>query len=288
MRFRSAVWALAAVLFLCGLYLRFGYEPALPPLPARPTGSSTLSAFRALDYTSNVYLARLEQDAAAAGVPMSSLSGVFPHDSAEPGRRLVAGGPRLEVGDLALSVRVGRVTARLERGELTMDHLILRIENRTDRHLAYRVETRVPLDPRGCIEKAALPHNAIALSPREVVERTECGRGGIDSLIVSRVETVELPALAHHYVSRLVPGHIGLDARTTHGHQAAEGSACGDIPEQAILRGIEKNAVSWRDVIDFYGRHSCSRYIFPVGYRAFIRDGEWTLPIDPTAVRRSL
>src|SRR5262249_54492597 len=146
----------------------------------------------------------------------------------------------------------------------------LRIENKTDHHLAYRILATMPLDPRGCVEKVDLPHNAVALAPLEVVERTECGRA-VGSLTIDRVETVELPALAYLYASQVQPAHIGLDARETHGHKPPRGSVCTDIPEQAILRGTEKSVVSWRDVIDFYARHDCHSYIFPVGYHAFTK-----------------
>jgi hypothetical protein len=95
---------------------------------------------------------------------------------------------------------------------------------------------------------------------------------------------MELPRLSYFYVSRLFPSHIGLEGQSTRGHVAPAGNICTNIPEQAIRRGIERGEVSWRDVVDFYARHSCERYIFPVGYRAFTRTGAYQLPVSPDQV----
>jgi hypothetical protein len=275
-RFQTSALFVAALLFAGGMYLRFGYELPLPPHPPRPSGPD-LAAFRALDFTENIYRASLEKDAVELGLPppTDELTRLFPYDLLEPAQRVVAGGPPLETRDLSITARVGRVG--------TSDALILRIENRTDVYVAYRVDTRTPIDPHACMEKAELFHNAIALPPHNVVERTECQRRGVDAVTVERVETMILPPLAFYYVSRLFPQHIGLDARATRGHRVPAGAVCGDIPEQAIRRGMEKGEVSWRDVIDFYARHSCQRYIFPVGYHAFTRNSERLLPAASAA-----
>ncbi len=132
---------------------------------------------------------------------------------------------------------------------------------------------------RRCLTKGDLEHNALALLPGEAVERTECVyRRGMD-LKIERIETMSLPALSYYYVSQLRPSHIGLDARATEGHRAPAGRICDDIPEQAIRLGMEKETVSWRDVVDFYARHRCETYTFPVGYRAFTRKGQLPLPV---------
>jgi hypothetical protein len=82
-------------------------------------------------------------------------------------------------------------------------------------------------------------------------------------------------------VGRLFPPHIGLDARPTRGHRPRAGIICADIPEQAIRIAMEKGATSWRDVIDFYARHSCVRHIFYEEYKAFARAGAYELPVAP-------
>jgi hypothetical protein len=280
-RFQIPAVLAAVALLAGGLWLRFDYEPRLPRRPPRPPPADVNAAFRALDLDANVYRAGVEKDAFEAGLApphLEELGALYPYDVVEPRRTLRASGSSLETRDLALSLRTGRVVNPTNKGTFTQNHIILRIENRTPEHVAYRVDTRPPGDPRLCFEKGDLPHNAIALMPRQTVERTECAREGIDTVRIDRVETMRLPPLAFHYVSRLYPSHIGLDPRPARGHHSPKGSICGDIPEQAIRRATEKGEISWRDVIDFYARHSCARYIFPAGYKSFSRASERPLP----------
>jgi len=268
-----------------GLYLRFDYDLPLPRRPPKPKPTDVAAAFRALDYDPNVYRAAVEKDAADAGLKPPSLEelGQFlPYDVVEPARAVHPGGPPITSRDLAVSMRSARLPISLPNGTFVTMHAILRVENRTDGFVAYHVDTRPSVNPRLCFEKADLPHNAIALAPRETIERTECGRD-IEGVTVERIETLAIPALSYRYVSLLYPSHIGLDPRPTRGHQPKTGSICNDIPEQAIRLAMEKGKVSWRDVIDFYARHSCKRFIFPEGYQAFTRSQERPLPVTPAA-----
>jgi hypothetical protein len=284
--FRWVAVAVAVGLLCGGLFLRFDYEPRLPHRPPRPPPQDTMAAFRALDWDPNVYRAGVERDAAELGLPaqaVDELTRLFPYDVAEPHKTLRIGGAGVETRDLALALRGERMTARQNQGLVVTRHVVLRITNRTDGFIAYRVETRPPIDPFVCHEKGDLKHNALALGPRETVERTECGREGVDTVTVERVETLALPALGYHYVSRLFPAHIGLDPRATRGHEVKSGKVCADIPEQTIRLAMEKGAVSWRDVVDFYARHPCARYIFHEQYRAFAKAKERPLPSAPGA-----
>jgi hypothetical protein len=275
-RFRLGAVAAAVVLVVVAVHMRFDYEVPMPPPPARPRADP--ATLRSLDFTANMYRAAIEKDAAEYGIPAPTtdeMGLLFPYDVAEPRRTIAPGAPALETRDLALSVRIGKT------GIPPTDHLILRIENRTDSDVAYRVETRLEGDPRTCMDKSDLPHNAVALAPKETVERTECTthNGALTQLTVTRVETMVIPPLSYFYVSRLFPPHIGLDARTTRRHVPPKGAICTDIPEQAIRRGLEKGEITWRDVIDFYARESCASFIFAVGYHAFARDGQQPLPV---------
>ncbi len=274
--FHFGAFALAALILGGGLYKRFDYEVPMPPLPARPKVDPP--SLRSLDFTANMYRALVEKDALDYGVAVQApadLEQVFPYAADEPAHLLTPGGPPLETRDLSLSLRIGHA------GALAIDHLILRIENRTDSSVAYRVETRPGGDPRTCMDKNDLPHNALALAPHEAVERTECTTrlGAVASVTVVRVETMLVPPLSYYYVSRLFPPHIGLDARTTRRHVPPKGAICTDIPEQAIRRALENGGTSWRDVIDFYARESCAKFIFPVGYRAFTIAEQRPLPV---------
>jgi hypothetical protein len=285
-RFRVVAVGAAILLFLAGMRLRFGYDLPMPPPPAHPQGASP-QALRSLDYSQNLYRAQLESDATELGLatPGAELELPFAYDLSEPHQTVSVGGVPFETRDLILAARVDRVAARFANGSMTSDHLILRIENKTDHPIAYRVDTKPSVDPRLCMEKGDLVHNAVALGPHEVAERTECPtrNGAITSVVVLRIETLAIPTLSYYYVSRLYPAHVGLDPRTARGHRAPKGSICADIPEQAIRRATEKGEASWRDVIDFYARQNCEKYMFPAGYRAFTRPHEQVLPVAPAA-----
>ncbi len=279
----------AAVLFVLGVWLRFGSDPAPPPMPLVPAPPS-VSNMGGLDYSPNIFRASLEHDALELGVPVltpEQLSLPFIYDAVDPRAPLAIGGPPLETRTLTISARIAAIAPQFPRGAPAANHLIVRIENRTDRPLAYPVDTEVNGDPGACSRKNDLPHDAIALAPHEAIERTECTELPNLTVTVDRVETMELPRLSYFYVSRLFPLHIGLDARATRGHVAPAGDICSNVPEQAIRRGMEKGDVSWRDVLDFYARHTCERYIFPVGYRAFTKPSAYSLPVSPDQVART-
>jgi hypothetical protein len=242
------------------------------PRPVEPIGK--------LDYSANVYRAALEADSRTYGVGPTTpeeLARVFPYEREEP-----KASPPVETRFLNITARIAPISASFQGGTVTADHVVLRIENRSDRWLAYRVDTTPEATAQRCLEKADTPHDAIALAPGQAVERTECMvRGGVGGVTVDQVETMIVPPLSYYYVSKLFPPHIAEDARVTRAHAPPKGKLCESIPEQAIRRAMERGQTTWRDVIDFYARHDCERYLFPSGYRAFQRPGERPLPVPP-------
>jgi hypothetical protein len=48
---------------------------------------------------------------------------------------------------------------------------------------------------------------------------------------------------------------------------------------QAVREQLDRAEIGWRDLVDFYARHRCETYQFPVTYRAFKADGEQKLPV---------
>jgi hypothetical protein len=243
-----------------------------------------------LNYSQGLYRAGLEKDSSDYGAPLTTvadLSVPFVHEQNDPRAELLVGGDPLEIGSLRLSARVGDLQINTAKGSMTGQHLLLKIENKTDHYLAYRVETS-PTAPQRCLSKGDLAHDAIALPPGGWVERSECvWRDGM-SFVIEHVETVALPALSYYYVSRLYPPHVGGDQRTTRGHKPAKGQVCNDIPEQAIRRGMQKGDTSWFDVVDFYARHNCEGFIFPPGYRAFSQPNQYMLPVSREAAAGGL
>jgi hypothetical protein len=284
-RFRWITFLAALGILATGLAVRFHSDPPVPPRPRRPPPQDVTAAFRALDGNANIYRAQIEKDAADGGVPAPTpeeLGAVLPYDVVEPHAVLTLSSPPFETRDLSLSLRTGRVTAHTRQGTITREHLILHIANRGRRYIAYRIDAALPVDIRQCVDKTEILHNAIALAPGETVDRSECAREGVKSLTLERVETLALSPLGYLYVSRLFPPHTGLDPSATRGHLPPKGEICSDIPEQAIRRAQEKGTSSWRDVIDFYARHNCDRYIFQLEYHAFTRPNERALPVVAT------
>jgi hypothetical protein len=129
-----------------------------------------------------------------------------------------------------------------------------------------------------------LAHDAIVVGRGKQVQRTECiYRSGM-SLAIERVESVALPPLSSAYVSRLPPAAFGADARMARGHRPdlpAGMAVCSTVASQSVRSDIENGTIAWRDLVDFYARHSCETYQFPEGYKAFEKNGARTLPAVP-------
>lgn len=198
------------------------------------------------------------------------MSDVFEH-SADRTRRDLEPGRSIETIGLRLSLSVQDVGRRQQ--------MLLRIDNLTDQHFAYRVVTRPSRGEAGCGRKETLYYNANAIRPGETLTRSECtyGRGWV--LEIQAVETVTLPELGFHYVSAVPPRQFGIDTRLADGHTApGRQPLCNLVLPGTIVRARDDGEISWRDMIDFYARHSCERYQFPRDYKAFGRAAAQPLP----------
>jgi hypothetical protein len=272
----------AAILVLVAAWRLLRKPPAPPPPPpARPSAAAPATV---LKYSPIMYRGLIEQDARELGLPappLAEMAAPFPYADELGTPRVLRPGGALRTAHLALSLSVRREEGAIEQQSFRADHLVLKIENLGARHLAYRVQTRVL--PRGgrCGSKGDIPHNAVALAPREMLTRTEClqQRGG--AVEVLRVEVLEIPALAYHHVSRLTPGLVLYDARAAAGHQPPRGEACPQtLSWREIRDGAERGDIGWRDIIDFYARHSCREYAFFPAYR-YRADPAAPLPARP-------
>jgi hypothetical protein len=186
----------------------------------------------------------------------------------------------IDTAHLRLSLVVDKRPATIEGQSFTYDHLILRIENRTPKYLAYRVQTHVP-DSRKCQAKGDIAHNAVVLEPGQALLRTECLYRASGSLEVRSVEVMELPALSGIYVSRMPVSSTLFDPRTSAGHLPLKGGPCPQtFSWREIKEGMAKKEIGWKDVIDFYARHSCEEYSYYAGYR-FRTDPDAPLPARP-------
>jgi hypothetical protein len=278
---RYATMAGGAVLFLVLLVFGLDYQLALPAKPPRPkvTAAGAAKYAAGVDRTPEAWLNYLRMDARGFAVPAPSpdeLSDVFAYRSDEQARMLDPKGQRtLEAAGLRLTVAVKEQSNRHKK------LLVLQIENLTGRHLAYRVETYPTKGTQVCADKEDLTHNAMALAPGGMEMRSECIYRDDWKLKIKRVETVELGALSFHYVSSLAPAELGYERRASRGHAPPSGRKCSLFLPAAITRGVESGDIEWRDLIDFYARHRCQTYAFPVGYKAFGRPKERPLPAAP-------
>jgi hypothetical protein len=263
---------MALMLFIGGMSIHFSGDVERLPLrklPQAPSPEETIT--RQLRYGPEYYKAVLQEDGKKYGVPApdpTTFAKPFPYSVDFSGRQRLTtrkdGG--LETKHLKITMEVAKHWAQAPGGGFTTDHLILHIANKTDAYLAYHVVTE-PSDARRCQNKTDIPQNAIALTPREEIARTECTVDRTTALYVRRVEVMEIPPLSYHYLCRLRPAILLQDERTSGGHVAGRGRPCDPIAWADIKAGAEAKEVEWADVADFYARHSCDEYTFFRGYK---------------------
>jgi hypothetical protein len=278
--FRNATIAGALGLTAVIGALRFGGAVPMPPRPPQPTASAVDSraTLAAATGSAAAWRSFLDQDARAAAVPVptdAQMGTKLVYRSDDSPRTLTPGAPPVDVAGLRLEVKVG------PDSDGPGDLMTLTITNLAEHDLAYRVVTRPRPGGGICNGRTLLGHDAIVVRRRATVERSECGFQSGMVLQVQRVETIEVDGLMSVYVSRVSPAGVGGDALHSKAHSPQLPAAlakCNLTPSQVLLKAIEDGGVTWRDLVDFYARHRCDRYRFPLDYRAFERDGERPLP----------
>jgi hypothetical protein len=279
-----AVGATGLCTILFGTMILYAGEPPPAPSPPRPPPPPEVTMNSVLKYSQPVYRALLETDARTFKVPVPTLEqlarpNVYVEELRGGHRKLKAKNP-IETPHLRLSLAIEKRKATVEGQSFAVDHLILRIENRTEKYLAYRVETSVS-DKHKCSNMGDVAHNALVLEPRETLERSECLYRADENVDINHVEIIELPPLSAFYVSRLPPNPTLYDSRTSGGHTPLRGTVCPQtFSWREIQEGIDRKQIGWRDVIDFYARHNCDEYSFFKDYR-YRTDASGELPARP-------
>lgn len=273
-QFRVGVGVVGMVLVAGLTAVSFGGSVSLPPKPpppSAPRGTSGELLTRSAA-TPAVYRDFVARDAAAAGVrppTLDELSRKLPYRVDEARHILEPGQPSLELAGVRLRA------VRLSEG------LALEIENATGADIAYDVAT-APMPAVRCNAAPVLPFNAMTIGKDRRETRVECSwRDGI-ALAVTRVETLELSPLSAWYLNHVPPSIVGIEPRLARGHQVPNTTGrCAFALAQAVRSGLERGEIGWRDLVDFYARHRCQTYQFPMSYRAFKGDGERTIPAVP-------
>ncbi|HET9626444.1 MAG TPA: hypothetical protein VFP84_34015 [Kofleriaceae bacterium] len=261
----AAVAAISAVRFCGPLSL-----PAKPPPPLVLGGASRDLAARAAANPS-AYQDFLARDAVRAGLAAPSIADMaraLPYHADDARHVLEVDGPPLELAGLRL---------RALHALAPIDGLALEIENTTGSDLAYTVVSQ-PIAGANCTTAPVLPFNAMIVARGHRETRVECAwRAGI-ALAVLRIETLEVPPLSVWYLDHVAPTAVGIEPRIARGHHADTSEPCALVMPQAVRSGLERGEITWRDLADFYARHRCQTYQFPMRYRAFRSDGERSLP----------
>jgi hypothetical protein len=256
--------ALVAMIWL----LRFCGSVTIAPKPPPPTGPTGTA--RDLISKANaqqpMYEQGLREDAHTADIALPSMAEMSRKlaDRADDVTHPLVVGQPLELAGLKLTLQaVG-------------DALQLEVTNTLTLPVAYRVDTQVSLGSI-CKDAPPLPFDAMVLRAGASETRTECLNRPDIITKVTHVETVELPPLSAYYVDMVSPQLVGIEERISRGHRPT-GRSCSSALPQLVVNGIETHQIKWRDLIDFYARHSCERYLFPASYRAFTQDAEVALP----------
>lgn len=281
-QFRVIAAVAASGLFLVLFQLRFCGAEKLPPVPPVPevTQRDVEQVQKTMSASPEVYVNQLVEDSALVGIdpPVTpkDLGAVLPH-SVDRTARVLSPGESIESVGLELSLRVQEI-------EPGREQMVLQIHNRTGDYLAYRVVTEPTRGTAPCGRKRAIRHNGMALAPRRTATRSECLYREGWKLEVKSVETVALGELSYHYVSGLPPAQISGDPRVAEGHRPPRKlRGCPDlITPIGVTRALERGDLGWRDLVDFYARHSCARYRFLQDYRAFERPNQTPLPVTST------
>jgi hypothetical protein len=242
--------------------------PPKPPPPAAPSGTSRQILSRSAE-TPTIYKGFVEQDAQLAGVPVPTIEEMsrklaYHVDDPRPGYVLEPGKPPIEVAGLALHV------------ERTGETIVLVAANRLASAVAYKVTTKPSVGANACASARLLPVNAMVLAKGATATRTECSWREGEAILVTKVETLEVPPLSAWYLSQVPPALVGIEDRIARGHSVA--TPCSPVMPASVANGIERGEIEWRDLADFYARHRCQTYQFPYSYRALKSDGERPLP----------
>ena len=261
--------------------MRFGEVPPLPPRPPMPTAKAgTAGELLHSTLTSPaVWRNFIQTDARAAGMTAPSVEDmgkVLTYRRDVTSRVLTFAAPSWTAAGLELT---------FERGE--RNTAVLAVHNPGAVAVAYRVLTRPSLGTSACNVASPLLINALVLGAGQTVRRVECAVRSNLELIVSSVESIDLPPLQARYIQQVSPLAVGLEPRWARAHRPEVESNCSSIVPHAVRESLQRGDLTWRDLIDFYARHRCETYHFPITYRAFTKDGEHPLPVlPPTAPDR--
>ena len=165
---------------------------------------------------------------------------------------------------LEITAAVDKVTYRQRGTSIAANHSIAVVKNVSAKPVAYFL--RLASAERGrCEVRGSRMHNAQALRPDEVAEIVVCAGGG--PIRIEDAQVLEVSELGHRYLSQVPPAAMNADEVTDAAHNPLESVERCRLDPAAIAGPIQSGAASWADVADFFARHDCHRFGFPLGYR---------------------
>jgi len=273
-QFRVGVVGAASLLVVGITMTRFCGDVSLPdkqaPLSTAKRGRTSQDLVTQTNSSQVVYHDYLVKDARVAGVSTPTVGDM----SRKLTYRVDEARQSLGVGQRAIDAAGLRLEARQVGNRLVLD-----IENRTQHALAYRVITQPTPRIAACNTVSPLPIDAMVIEKGAHEVRAECVWRDDMTIVVTRVETMEVNPLSAWYLDQVPPTQVGIERRIARGHHRPRGaSSCITLSSQAVRSGIENGEIQWRDLVDFYARHRCQTYPFPASYRALTSDGQRRIP----------
>ncbi len=256
---------------------RFYGVQELPPKPGAPSVDTITAEDLHVSNVGNseAFLKILANDLDEFGIMQSNtrnrLKKVFEYQSWDEGKVLKPG-KRLEAAGLKISMKKGRHGGRYSSMDLI-------IENTTKHFLAYRIMGQPNRAKAVCGKKEPLAHNAMVIRPRQKIRRVECVYKSGWQLNLESVETLKVPELSAVYISQLPPLSAGVEPRIAQDHFHTHKKMCGGELLKQTTPHLRAKRTTWRDVIDYFGRHNCFHYEFVENYKAFEKYGQYELPV---------
>ncbi len=275
-QYKAVVLACAVLSVALILYLRFSGDFDLPKNSQQPNleVDNAVLAVSKNEGARMEYQSQLARDASAFGLEPRSASEIlmaFPF-RADRERRILQVGETVSILGLALTLRV-ETPANTQNPQM-----VLSIKNTTHKAVAYRVGTMPSSGELACANKGKMAHNAIAIPASGEVKRIECDFKKGRSLAIERVEVMTISELSFFYLSALAVNSY-WNARSMQGHAAlSKESSCPSQVSANLKQEMKVGRVAWRDIVDYYARHSCQTFTFFAGYKAFEGEEPYRLP----------
>lgn len=179
----------------------------------------------------------------------------------------------LKVGELRteqqVEITVVQETLRVQRSglETTGAHTLLRVHNRRDVPIAYRLVARTR--DGDCKTRAITQYDALVLDPDEQARISICS--GDHDVEILDLRIMAITEIGARWI-RQVPGEaLGLDEIASRSHKPTKHvPPCSQVPVRDSAQRLASGEAQWEDLVDYYSRHDCNIYRWALGYTRII------------------